>query len=327
MTARPRALVTGGAGFIGSHLSELLLASGYDVTVVDNLSTGRREQVPVAATFIELDITGPDIARVVREGQYDVILHHAGQMNVRKSVVDPVYDEMVNVVGTLRILEAVRTTRRPVRVVFASTGGVLYGDFVTPPTDEAVPKDPESPYGVAKLSAEYYLAYYARVHGLDTIALRYGTVYGPRQDPAGEAGVVAIFCDQILDGRPLSVYGDGRQTRDFIFVHDVTRAALAAVTARLPTPGRVDVRGFNIGTGVETSVRTIADTLLRVSGATVPIDYTPARPGDQQRAALKIDKAAALLGWRPTVALSEGLATTYRFFAEQHARRHALPLA
>lgn len=318
-----RALVTGGAGFIGSHVADLLVAHGHSVTVVDNLSTGRRENVPEEATFVLLDITSSNVDSLVRDGKFDVILHHAAQMDVRKSVADPVSDGTVNILGTVRIMEAARKARAHPRMIFASTGGVLYGEFVTPPNAETFPKDPESPYAIAKLASEYYLAYYARVHRIDAVALRYGNVYGPRQDPHGEAGVVGIFCGRILDRLPLTVFGDGRQTRDYVFVSDVARAALIAASATLPPVGRLDARAFNIGTGVATPVLDIAEALCRIADVRVPIEHAPARPGEQQRSAVLIDKAAAQLGWRPSVGLEDGLAMTYRWFAEQHAPRAA----
>jgi len=315
--ADKRALVTGGAGFIGSHVAELYLAEGYAVTIADNLSSGRRANIPTGATFVEIDVTSPDVARLVRDGQFNVVSHLAAQIDVRKSVADPAADAAINILGTLTVAEACRTAATRPRIIFSSTGGALYGDFVTPPNDETMPKDPESPYGIAKLSCEFYLAYYARVHGLETVALRYANVYGPRQDPHGEAGVVAIFCNRILEGRPLTVFGDGRQTRDYVFVRDVARANLAAATRPLPPAGRLDARGFNIGTGVETSVVDLANTLARVANAPVAIEHAPARPGEQQRSSVVVDKAAAALGWRPTMALDAGLTETLAWFARQ----------
>ena len=316
-----RALITGGAGFIGSHVADAFVAAQWDVTVADNLATGRRENVPDAATFVDIDVTSPDAIRLVRDGRFDVICHLAAQIDVRKSVADPVHDAAINVLGTLNIVEAVRASGGAgrTRVIFSSTGGALYGDFVSPPTVETAPKDPQSPYGIAKLSAEYYLAYYARLHALDTVALRYANVYGPRQDPHGEAGVVAIFCSRILEGRPLTVFGDGRQTRDYVFVKDVARANLAAATRNLPPAGALDARGFNIGTGVETSVLDLARGLNRAAKATAPIEHAPARTGEQQRSSLVITKAAEQLGWRPTVSLDAGLAETFQYFARQRA--------
>jgi UDP-glucose 4-epimerase len=316
-----RALITGGAGFIGSHVADAFVAARWDVTVADNLSTGRRENVPDGATFIDIDVTSPDAIRLVRDGQFDVICHLAAQIDVRKSVADPVHDAAINVLGTLNIVEAVRASggAGKTRVIFASTGGALYGDFVKPPTVETASKDPQSPYGIAKLSAEYYLAYYARLHALDTVALRYANVYGPRQDPHGEAGVVAIFCSRILEGRPLTVFGDGKQTRDYVFVKDVARANVAAATKPLPPAGPLDARGFNIGTGVETSVLDLARGLNRAAKASSPIEHAPARTGEQLRSALQTGKAADVLGWRPDVSLEAGLAETFQWFARQRA--------
>jgi UDP-glucose 4-epimerase len=320
--AAKRALVTGGAGFIGSHVAELYLAEGYAVTIADNLSSGRRANIPTGATFVEIDVTSPDVARLVRDGQFAVVSHLAAQIDVRKSVADPAADAAINILGTLTVAEACRTATTRPRLIFSSTGGALYGDFVTPPNEETMPKDPESPYGIAKLSGELYLAYFGRLHGMETVALRYANVYGPRQDPHGEAGVVAIFCNRILEGRPLTVYGDGRQTRDYVFVRDVARANLAAATRPLPPAGRLDARGFNIGTGIETSVLTLATTLARVANASAPIEHAPARPGEQQRSSVTVEKASAVLGWRPTVALEAGLTETLAWFAR--ARTGAL---
>ena len=320
----PRALVTGGAGFIGSHVADLYLENGYDVTVLDNFASGRRENVPQRARLVELDLTSADAAALVRDGKFDVISHLGAQIDVRKSVANPMFDASVNIVGTANLVEAVRASGRPTRFIFSSTGGALYGDFVTPPNIEDYPKDPESPYGIAKLSAELYLAYYARVHKVDTVALRYANVYGPRQDPHGEAGVVAIFCNRILTRQALTVFGDGSQTRDYVFVKDVARANLAAATRDLPAPGRLDARGFNIGTGVETSVIELASTLQKSAGSNVPIQFAPTRPGEQQRSAVSIEKAQRALGWSPQVELHDGLEETFAFFAERFGRERQL---
>ena len=316
----PRALVTGGAGFIGSHVADLFLEHGYDVTVLDNFASGRRENVPERARLVELDLTSADAATLVREGRFDVLCHLGAQIDVRKSVANPMFDASVNIVGTANMVEAVRASGHSTRFIFSSTGGALYGDFVTPPNVEDFPKDPESPYGIAKLSAEYYLAYYARVHRVDTVALRYANVYGPRQDPHGEAGVVAIFCNRILSEQPLTVFGDGSQTRDYVYVKDVAQANLAAATRELPAPGRLDARGFNIGTGIATSVVELADALKRTAGSDVPIQLAPARPGEQQRSSVSIAKAERSLGWTPRVLLDEGLEETFNFFAERFGR-------
>ncbi|HWP03551.1 MAG TPA: GDP-mannose 4,6-dehydratase [Gemmatimonadaceae bacterium] len=311
-----RVLVTGGAGFIGSHVTDLLLARGYEVEVLDDLSTGRLENVSEGVRFHRLDAGSAAAAELVREGRFDAVCHLAAQIDVRKSVADPAADARQNIAGSLNLLEAVRASGRPCRFVFSSTGGAIYGDFAAIPTPETAPKDPQSPYGVAKLSVELYLAYYARVHGLDTVALRYSNVYGPRQRADGEAGVVAIFCGRVLEGRPITVYGDGRQTRDYVFVEDVARANLAALQADLPPAERLDSRSFNIGTGVETSVLQLAELLGGVAERSIDIQYAPPRPGEQLRSALDVSKARQLLGWQPEVELEEGLRRTLRYFSE-----------
>ena len=311
-----RALVTGGAGFIGSHVADLLLANGFEVTIFDNLVSGNRDQVPKNASFHEMDITDERASKLVRESGFDVICHLAAQIDVRKSVADPAYDSRVNIGGTLNLLEAVRQSgKSSTRFVFSSTGGAVYGDLVAPPTTEEAPKDPQSPYGTAKLSVEYYMGYYARVHGLETVALRYSNVYGPRQDPHGEAGVVAIFCNRLLDGTPLTIFGDGKQTRDYVYVGDVARANLLAATRSLPAIGALDARAFNVGTSVETDVVELAQLLREIAGTNVEAKHAPERPGEQKRSAVDTRKAQRVLGWQPTMSLREGLTETYRYFA------------
>jgi UDP-glucose 4-epimerase len=314
-----RALVTGGAGFIGSHVADALLAAGYEVDVVDDLSSGRRENVPAAARFHHCDIRTAEAVSLVREGRFDVLCHLAAQIDVRRSVADPAADASCNILGTLQLLEAVRhATKRP-RVVFSSTGGAIYGDFGTPPSSEEDAKNPESPYGIAKLGVEYYLAYYARVHGLETMALRYANVYGPRQNPEGEAGVVAIFCQRLLKRRALTVFGTGEQTRDYVYVGDVAAANVLAARATVPTGGPLDDRAYNIGTSVPTSVLALAASLQRAAGTTAPVELAAPRPGEQQRSFVRIGKAARALGWAPNVTLDEGLAATYAWFKQRSA--------
>lgn len=314
-----RALVTGGAGFIGSHIADALLNRGFHVVVLDDLSTGRRENVPAGAEFTQGDVRSADAARVVREGGFDVVLHQAAQIDVRKSVTDPVHDASINILGALNVLEAVRAAAKRPRFIFSSTGGAIYGDFVTPPNLEDYAKDPDSPYGIAKLAVEHYLAYYGRVHGVEGAVLRYANVYGPRQDPHGEAGVVAIFCNRLLDGRPLTVFGDGTQTRDYVHVKDVAAANAAAATIALPPTGKLDARAMNIGTGVETDVLTLAETLRAVSGRDADIEFAPARPGEQLRSAVSIGKVQQLLGWKPERSLEAGLKETFEYFAAQRS--------
>ena len=315
-----RVLITGGAGFIGSHVADRFLADGWSVEIIDNLSSGKRVNVDPAARLHVLDIRSPDAAELVAYAGFDALIHLAAQMDVRRSVADPLFDASVNIVGTLNLLEAIRQSpsARP-RVVFSSTGGAVYGDAAIPPASETTPKEPDSPYAIAKLATEYYLSYYARIHGLDTASVRFGNVYGPRQDPHGEAGVVAIFCGRILDGRSLLVFGDGTQTRDYVHVSDVAEATFAAATAKLPPARRVDERAFNIGTGVGTSVLDLAHTLLAAAGADSPIEFAPKRPGEQQHSFLSVDKARAVLGWSPRVSLEQGLADTYNWFAAHRA--------
>ncbi len=310
-----RALVSGGAGFIGSHVADLLVENGYAVTVIDNLSSGKRAQVPSAATFEELDVGSTEAAALVRKGRFDVICHLAAQIDVRKSVGDPANDARINIGGSLNLLEAVRQSEHATRFIFSSTGGAVYGDLVPVPTPEEAPKDPQSPYGTAKLSVELYMGYFARIHRLDCVALRYANVYGPRQDPHGEAGVVAIFCDRLIDGTALTIFGDGEQTRDYVNVRDVARANLTAATAELPDATAVDSRAFNIGTGVETDVVTLAQLLKKVSGGGSAVVHAPGRAGEQRRSVVRNDKAARMLGWKPEVTLDAGLRDTFEWFA------------
>ena len=314
----PTVVLTGGAGFIGSHLAERFLREGWTVHVIDNLVTGKRENLPADVTLHELDIRDAKSAELIASVKPDVLAHLAAQMDVRRSVEDPMYDASVNVIGSLNLLEAVRNHSPRTRVVFASTGGALYGDNTTPPNFEDFKKDPESPYAITKLSVEFYLAYYGRVHKLDTVAMRFGNVYGPRQDPHGEAGVVAIFCGRILQGRALTIYGDGQQTRDYVYVGDVADALWSAATKPLPPVGLLDARGFNVGTGIGTSVVDMANILLEEAGTTVPIEFAPKRPGEAQDSFVDIGKAERLLGWKPRVSLRQGLAQSFRWAADRH---------
>jgi UDP-glucose 4-epimerase len=312
-----RALVTGGAGFIGSHVADLFLSNGWSVEILDNLSSGRRENVPSAAKLHVMDIRSPDAAALVSGGSFDAIAHLAAQIDVRKSVNDPAFDASVNVLGALNVVEALRRSEsaQRARLVFASTGGALYGDHATPPNVETIAKEPDSPYGIAKLATELYLSYYARVQGMNMAAVRFSNVYGPRQDPHGEAGVVAIFCQRILAGRALTVFGDGSQTRDYVHVSDVAAATYAAATKSLPEPRRLDDRAFNVGTGVPTSVVELAEVLRKAAGSTTPIEFAPKRPGEQQQSFLRVEKAKSDLGWSAKVSLEEGLADTFRWFS------------
>jgi len=309
MTSGGRVLVTGGAGFIGSHVAEAYVEAGWEVTVLDDLSTGRRENVPDGAEFVEMDIRADGIGRVFEEGRFDVLNHHAAQIDVRRSVADPRFDASVNIIGLVNLLEAALRTDVG-RVLFISSGGVVYGDAETTPTPETAPKQPVSPYGVGKLTGEHYLYYYARVHGLRYAALRYANVYGPRQDPYGEAGVVAIFSGRIAAGEPLIVYGDGRQTRDYVFVKDVAEANVLLTGVDLDEPAAIDAAAYNVGTGRETDVMELAEALMETAGRRVAIRHAPARPGELQRSVLDTGRIEAA-GWGGGRSLEEGLAATY----------------
>ncbi len=313
-----RVLVTGGAGFIGSHVADYYLRGGYDVTVLDNLSSGRRENIPAAADFVEADVRSKEARELLATGGFQVLNHHAAQMDVRVSVADPVFDADTNVMGLLNLLEGARAGGTE-RVVFASSGGVVYGESDDLPHRETAPKLPVSPYGVSKLSSEYYLAAYAMLHGVQAVSLRYANVFGPRQSPHGEAGVVAIFGSKLLAGEPLTVFGDGAQTRDYVFVGDVAAANVAATGWTPPTVGAIDDLAFNVGTGVETSVNELAQTMIGASGGRGEVRTAPARPGELLRSAVAWDKAHQQLGWRPEVTLADGLKLTYDWLAEEAA--------
>ena len=310
-----RVLVTGGAGFIGSHVVDAHLAAGDEVTVLDNLSTGRRANVPAGVRLVEGDVRSEEARRLIVDGGFAVVNHHAAQIDVRVSVSNPVADAECNVIGLLNVLEGARGGGVG-RVVFASSGGTVYGEGAAIPTPETAPKLPASPYGVAKLASEFYLSTYAQLYGLEAAVLRYSNVFGPRQDPHGEAGVVAIFCRRVLAGEPLTIFGDGKQTRDMVYVEDVAAANLAASRQPLPPLSDVDARAFNVGTGVETSVAEMATQLGVAAGRTPQITHAAARAGEILRSALDVRKAERELGWRPRTTLAAGMANTLRWFME-----------
>lgn len=304
-----RVLVTGGAGFVGSHVVEVLRAAGHRVAVVDVLDPGRAEFVPADVPLYRVDVASPQLEEVFQEERPQVVCHHAAQASVAVSVREPLRDARVNVLGTLNVLEC--CVRYGVgRVLFASTGGAIYGEPDRLPVSEDHPTRPVSPYGVHKLCAEQHLAAYGHLYGLRWVALRYGNVYGPRQDPYGEAGVVAIFCAAMLEGRQPVIFGDGQHTRDYVYVEDVARANLLALEA--------DAQGvFNVGTGVETPTRRIFDLVRDATGFPGEPRYGPARPGDVRRICLDIARAERVLGWRPQVTLTEGIARTVAWFRAQ----------
>ena len=302
-----RILITGGAGFIGSTIADLFVQAGWDVAIIDDLSSGKREQVPATARFYPCDVRSAAAAEAVERERPDVLCHHAAQIDVRKSMADPRFDADVNVGGLLNLMQAATRAGSVKQVLFASSGGATYGDTDVIPTPETHPQRPVSHYGAAKAASELYLGVFAASHGIKVSALRYANVYGPRQDPHGEAGVVAIFCDRLLQGAPCTIYGDGSQTRDYVFVGDVARANLRAAE-----------RGFhgavNICTGVETDVNALYAHLARAAGSTAAPIHAPGRPGEQRRSCISPALAATVLGWQPEVPLAEGLARTLEHF-------------
>ncbi|MBI2203762.1 MAG: SDR family oxidoreductase [Candidatus Rokubacteria bacterium] len=314
-----RVLVTGGAGFIGSHIVDACLEAGHQVVIVDDLSSGARANLNVRARWYRVDLRTNDIDAVVQAERPDVISHQAAQVSVRRSVEDPVLDASINVVGTLKLLEAARR-HGVARVVFASTGGAIYGEIDAGAADERHPCRPLSPYAIAKLSVEHYLDGYRATHGLRSVVLRYANVYGPRQDPHGEAGVVAIFMQKILAGVTPTIFGDGGQTRDFVFVDDVVRANLIALTMHLD-PATPTV--FNVASGREVSVNDLWQSLATITGTRLsPVNAAP-RPGDLRRSVLDPSRAKRELAWAPDVDLAQGLRRTAEWFTAAARERIA----
>lgn len=304
-----KVLVTGGAGFIGSHLVDRLIQEGHEVVVVDNLSTGKRRNLNRAARFFKLDIQSSGLERVLRNERPHMVMHLAAQMDIRKSVEDPMFDAQVNVLGTLNVLQ--QSIKHGVRkVVFSSSGGAIYGEQEIYPAPESHVTRPLSPYGVSKLCGEQYLSYYQRVNGLQIVSLRYANVYGPRQDPEGEAGVVAIFIQKLLNNEQAIVNGNGRQTRDFVYVEDVVEANLAAMGQ--------DIQGtYNVGTGEETSVNDLLGILVRHTNSTCKEVHGPAKGGEQARSVIDSGKLRQELSWESRTELSEGLKHTVDYFRER----------
>ena len=310
-------LVTGGAGFIGSNVCDAFLGAGHEVVALDNLSTGKRANLSPGVRLLEADLRDSRLSALLKEERPEVVCHHAAQIDVRKSVADPIYDAELNLLGMLRLLEA-SVAAGVQRVLFASSGGACYGEQERFPATEAHPTRPVSPYGVSKAAGELYLGYYLAQHKLPYVALRYANVYGPRQDPHGEAGVVAIFAERILGGEECTIFGDGGQSRDFVFVGDVARANLAALTADFVGP-------VNVGTGREISILELHAKLAEAARVVRPPKHAPGKPGEQRRSVIDPTLASKVLGWRPEVSLEQGLARTLEFFRGRSSSSAAAP--
>ena len=311
-----RVLVTGGAGFIGSHIAEAYLREGWEVVVLDDLSRGREGNVPKAARFVRADIRSPEARRLAATGRFDVVNHQAAQIDVRVSVDRPAFDSEINVVGFVNLLEGAGEGGVK-RVIFASSGGVVYGNPTTIPTPETAPKMPVSPYGVSKLAGEYYMRAIAALRGFEGVAMRYANVFGPRQDPKSEAGVVSIFVSRLLARQPLTVYGDGSQTRDYVFVKDVARANVLASTSPGSKNGDFDAPAFNIATSVQRSVLDLASSVGNVLGQKPKLDFAPPRAGELLRSALDVGKAKRVLGWSPQYQFEDGLRELVDWFKKE----------
>ena len=301
-------LVTGGAGFIASHLVDALVDRGDDVLVVDDLSTGDRANLNPEARFFQLDIRDPAAADLIRSEKPAAISHHAAQMSVSRSVAEPVFDAEVNVLGSLNL--ALAAIDAGSRLVFSSTGGALYGDAEVMPTPEVAPAWPISPYGISKLSFEHYLFGFRRTRGLSYTALRYANVYGPRQNPHGEAGVIAIFCEGLLGKRPFRIHGAGTDTRDYVYVDDVVRANLLALDSEV-------CEHLNVGTGRQADTNTIYRLVAERMGKPLTVEHGPDRPGDLKASALDASRIGKLLGWAPEVSLEDGIARTVDWYLDQ----------
>jgi UDP-glucose 4-epimerase len=304
-------LVTGGAGFIGSHITDTYIAEGHNVIIVDNLSGGVLENINPKAKFYQLDIRSEKLEDVFQKEKIDIVNHLAAQMDVRRSVSDPKFDASVNVLGGLNLFESAKR-HRVKKIIFSSTGGAIYGEQDYFPADEKHPARPLSPYGITKLCTEKYLYFYKAVYGINHVILRYANVYGPRQNPHGEAGVVAIFCNKMLNGEQPVINGDGKQTRDYTFVGDVVRANVLAL--------QYDGSNiYNIGTGIESDVIKLFLELRSHLNPTCAEQHTPAKAGEQQRSVISYKKIENELGWKPTVQLEDGLHLTAEYFRKKYS--------
>lgn len=304
-----KVLVTGGAGFIGSHVVDRLVEEGHQVVVVDDLSTGKRKHINRAASLYKLDIQSGRLEKVFRNERPNIVIHLAAQVSVRRSVENPIFDAQVNVLGTMNVLhQAARHGTR--KVIFSSSGGAIYGEQEVFPAPESHPTKPLSAYGISKLCGEHYLSYFQRVSGIQVVSLRYANVYGPRQDPEGEAGVVAIFIRKMLSNEQPIINGNGRQTRDFVFVDDVAQANLAVM-------GQDSQGVYNVGTGVETSVNELFRVLASLTGSPCKEVHGPAKLGEQMRSVIDSSKLKQELGWEPEINLTEGLEKTVAYFRDK----------
>lgn len=302
-------LITGGAGFIGSHIQDAYIKKGLKVIVVDNLSTGDKKNLNPKAKFYKADITSPQIRSIIKKEKPDIVNHCAAQIDVRKSVADPVWDAKVNILGIINLLEAALEAKVK-KFIFASSGGAIYGDTNVIPTPETHLAKPASPYGIGKLASEKYLHYYNLQYGLEYVSLRYANIYGPRQNSKGEAGVVAIFTDKVLAGKQPIINGNGKQTRDYVYVDDVAKANLLALKAKTGI--------YNISTGIETDVNHIFDKIIKSAGAKIKIKFGPAKPGEQKRSCLDWGLARKTMGWTPKVNVNEGIERTVEWFRKMN---------
>ena len=298
--------VTGGAGFIASHIVDKYINLGHEVVIIDNLSTGKIENINPKAKFINIDVTSPEIPNIFAYEKFDVLNHHAAQMDVRVSVKDPVFDATTNIIGGINLFESAKNTGVK-KIIFASSGGTVYGDQTVFPADETHPTNPISPYGIAKLTSEKYLYYYKEIWGVNYVALRYANIYGPRQNPHGEAGVVAIFAQKMLSGENPMINGDGKNTRDYVYVEDVARANVLALSN--------EMNGyFNIGTAIENDVNYIFNTIKEFTNSNSPEIHGEAKAGEQQRSVLAYDKIFKMHGWEPKLDFYTGLKQTVEWF-------------
>jgi len=305
-----RILVTGGAGFIGSHIVDALVLRGHRVVVIDNLSRGKKENINSRARFYKIDIRDKELENIFKKERPQLVCHQAAHIDLRESVRDPIFDAENNIIGSLNVLQNC-VKYKVKKIIFASTGGALYGEAKEIPTPENYSTAPVSPYGVAKLSVEHYLHYYFKMFGLSYITLRYANVYGPRQDAEGEAGGGAIFTKRMLSGKQPIIFGSGRQTRDYVFVSDVVRANILALQSK-------KIGFYNVGTGIETNVNQLFRKLIKITGAKVKEIHGPAAPGEQRRSCLSFSKIRRELGWKPAVVLDEGLKKTVEWFRTQN---------